>query len=131
MATLVHTSPKWYRRVDSKQKYTITAVALFNNISSTDTNSGLIHEFLEIVSYQFNFTMVPDPGTVWGRFPVTGGWFDWNATFTGIFKEAVQGQTDLGLSFWTNLIERHLWVDTSFAMYRRRIQLLINKQVYV
>ena len=92
---------------------------------------GVIQEFMDIVSARYNFTLVPDPATEWGSFPVSGDWTDPNATFSGIFNDAVQGNTDVVLSFYSILADRHSWVDSSFAMYQTQIQFLINSQVQV
>ena len=93
--------------------------------------SGAIHEFMDIVSSHYNFTLVPDPATEWGSLPVTGDWQDPNATFVGIFDDAVQGNTDMVLSFYTIMADRNHWVDMSFALYQSKIQFLINSQVHV
>ena len=91
--------------------------------------SGILHEFMDIISTRYNFTLVPDPAQEWGSLPVTGSWMDSNATFTGIFDDAVQGNTDVVLSLYAIMAERYYWVDSTFAIYQTKIQFLTNSQV--
>ena len=91
--------------------------------------SGVLNEFMSIVSAHFNFTLIPDPGTQWGSLPVTGSLSDTNATFTGIFGDAVKENTDIVLSFYTIMAERNYWVDSTFSMYQSNNQFFVNSQV--
>lgn len=58
-----------------------------------------------------SFPPSPPRNPDWGLKPLTGSWFDPNATFGGVFGSVVNDEYDLGLSIWSPTMERSFWGD--------------------
>ena len=76
---------------------------------------GLLAELNDIVKEMFNFTYVVDkePGDFWGSTPITGTYYDDNATFGGVLGAVVSQEYDIAASIWMHTRDRFYWMDTT------------------
>ena len=81
--------------------------------------AGILDSFLDTLRNMFNMTFScnRDPQNNWGVNPLTGSWYDPNATFNGVFGGVINGDYDTSISSWDIYLERGFWIDFHFRFH--------------
>ena len=63
-------------------------------------NADVVHALSSMFNFTLDSTTDGPALSGWGNYPLTGSWFDPNATFAGLFGAIVARDYDVSLADW-------------------------------
>lgn len=90
---------------------------------------GIVEDLVKNLEKMFNFTVVSYMADGWGSSPLTGTFYDDNATFNGALGDVIYGNADMSLSTWTPIAGRDHWMQFTLPMTNRESGVLINEKL--